>query len=329
MIPKKLQNRSLLTLEDVTDQELKQLLELAVELKKNKKTGKGEVGRLAGKNIAALFEKPSTRTRSAAVIAVENEGGHLEYLGKNDIHLGKKESVADTARVLGRLFDGILFRGFFHHTVELIAKFAGVPVWNGLTENSHPTQALADLMTVQENFKELKGLKMVYLGDARNNVSNSLMLACAKCGINYVSCCPSSLAPERTWLERARKIGRRTGASVEVIQEPEKAVKNANVIYTDVWVSMGEEDKFKERLAVLRPYQVNSELIRRVGGGGRSRMIFLHCLPAFHNHQTQLTRETGPLEVTDEVFHASYSKVFDQAENRMHTIKSVMVSSLQ
>ena len=324
-----LTRRSLLTLDDLTDTEMLELISLAAELKTAKKTGAVGSGLLRGRHLVALFEKPSTRTRCATVVAAASEGASLEYLGKNDIHLGKKESVPDTARVLGRMFDGIMFRGFAHRTIELLAEFAGVPVWNGLTDDAHPTQALADLMTVQENFGRLSGLKLVYLGDGRNNVCNSLMLGCAKAGIHFVNCCPPALAPEKAWLERAGRAARRTGASVAVENEPAKAVRQAHVIYTDVWVSMGEEDKFAERLELLRPYQVNSDLIEASGRLDDRQLIFLHCLPAFHNHQTELTRKLGALEVTEDVFEAEYSKVFDQAENRMHTIKAIMVATLQ
>ncbi len=328
-LPASLINRSLLTLEDLDNRELEGLVDLAIELKREKAAGTRAPKRLAGRNLAALFEKPSTRTRCAAVVAAADEGACLEYLGKNDIHLGKKESVADTARVLGRMFDGILFRGFAHRTAELLAEFAAVPVWNGLTDDAHPTQILADLMTVRENFGQDKGLKMAYLGDGRNNVCNSLMLGCAKFGLNFVNCCPPELAPEARWIERARRAAQETGVSIEVESDPQTAVRGANVVYTDVWVSMGEEAHFEQRLALLQPYRVDLPLLEATGQLKRDRLVFLHCLPAFHNHQTEITAEIGPPEVTDDVFEAPFSKVFDQAENRMHTIKALMVATLQ
>ncbi len=322
-----LSNRSLLTLADVSDAQMSALLDLAAELK-DKKRRKQSLRHLDGCNIALLFEKASTRTRCAAVVAAADVGAHAEYLGKRDIHLGKKETVADTARVLGRFFDGILFRGFAHATAEALARFAGVPVWNGLTDEAHPTQALADLLTVRETFGRLGGLKMVFLGDGRNNVCNSLMLGCAKAGMHFVNCCPSSLAPRPSLVATAREAAHRNGGSVEVVHSPETAVVGANILYTDVWISMGEEDRFDERLELLQPYRVTMPLVRRTGNLEAGRVAFLHCLPALHNDQTEYTRERGALEVTDEVFEAPFSRVFDQAENRLHTLKSVMVATL-
>ena len=322
-----LRNRSLMRLGDFTDEEMLQLIRLARELKARRKAGiRGDL--LRRKHIALIFEKSSTRTRNSASIAVRDEGGDAEFLTRNDTHLGLKESVKDTARVLGRMFDGILFRGFAQATVEGLKKWSGIPVWNGLTDDFHPTQILADLMTMQENFGEdLRGLKLAYIGDGRNNVANSLMMGCAKAGVNYVNCTPESLMPDPVLVKEAAEVAARNGATVEVVHDPKTGVKGANVLYTDVWVSMGEEDKKAERLQLLRPYQVNAELVEATGNRG-GKLIFLHCLPAFHDHETVVSKESGAQEVTDDVFEAPYSKVFDEAENRMHTIKALYVSSL-
>jgi ornithine carbamoyltransferase len=318
--------RSLLTLGELTDDEMLELIQLAIKLKARRASGlRGDL--LHRRNIALIFEKNSTRTRSAATIAARDEGGNVEYMNRNDIHIGVKESVKDSARVLGRMFDGILYRGFAQRTVEQLAKFSGVPVWNGLTDYAHPTQVLADLMTVQEAFGSLRGKKLVYIGDGRNNVANSLMLGCAKAGLHYVNCTPSTLLPDPELVRVAQEIGRRTGGSVQVNHDPVEAVAGANVLYTDVWVSMGEESQSESRMNLLRPYQVNMELVRHTGNLG-GELIFLHCLPAFHDHETDYSSETGALEVTDEVFEAPFSKVFDEAENRMHTIKALFVSAL-
>ncbi len=322
-----LKGRSLLKISDLADEEMLSLLDLADRLKSKKKRGvRGNL--LARKNIALIFEKASTRTRAAFTVAAVDEGGSVEYLGHHDIHLGKKESIKDSARVLGRMFDAIQFRGFKQETVEILARYAGVPVWNGLTDDAHPTQALADLMTIREYFHRLKGLKIVYLGDGRNNVCLSLMMGCAKAGANFVNCTPSELTPDQVRLDDIMAAARRNDCAVTLEKDPEKAVIGAQVIYTDVWVSMGEEAKFNERLRLLRPYQVNMELMRRTGNLDQNGVIFLHCLPAFHNCETELTRTLGALEVTDEVFEAPFSKVFDQAENRMHSIKALMVATL-
>jgi ornithine carbamoyltransferase len=326
-IPKNMSGRSLLTLYDLRDEEMLALIDFAIELKAAKKAGK-QRRLLDGMNLAAVFEKSSTRTRCATAVAGYDEGAHVEYLGKNDIHLGKKESVADTARVLGRMFDGILFRGFAHRTVELLAEHAGVPVWNGLTDDAHPTQVLADLMTVKERFGTLQGLKMAFVGDGRNNVCNSLMLGCAKAGMDFVNCCPPELSPSQVWVDRAQNAASRTGCSIQINHDPVSAVRGANVIYTDVWVSMGEEDVFNQRLALLKPYQVDMDMVRRTGQLDDGWLMFLHCLPAFHNNETELTKDLGALEVTDDVFEAEFSCVFEQAENRMHTIKAMMVATL-
>ena len=324
-----LRGRSLLTLDDVSDTEMLDLLALADALKKRRHQPPARRRPLLpGKNIALVFEKSSTRTRCAAIVAAADEGAHAEYLSKNDIHFGRKESIADSARVLGRMFHGILFRGFAHATVTGLAKHAGVPVWNGLTDDAHPTQILADLQTTREQFGALKGLKAVFIGDGRNNVSNSFIQGCAKVGVHVTVCCPPELAPSRTVLEAAAIDARRNGSRIEVVTRPEDAVPGANVLYTDVWVSMGEESQFAERLRLLRPYQVNLRLAQLTGNLDQGRLIFLHCLPAFHNRDTEVTRDLGALECTDDVFEAPFSKVFDQAENRMHTIKAMMVASL-
>ena len=321
-----LYGRSLLRLADLADDEMLSLIELAVALKARRRAGiRGNL--LERRQVALIFEKSSTRTRNAASVAIRDEGGAAEYLTKNDIHLGAKESVKDTARVLGRMFDGILFRGFSQKTVATLAAFSGVPVWNGLTDDFHPTQILADLMTIQETFGRLKGLKVAYVGDGRNNVANSLMVGCAKAGVHYVNCTPDELTPDPVLVREAREIGARSGASVEIVREPKAGVAGANVIYTDVWVSMGEEAQKEKRLRLLRPYQVNMDLVKATGNAG-GELIFLHCLPAFHDCETAMTAESGALEVTDDVFEAPFSKVFDEAENRMHTIKALYVSAL-
>jgi len=321
-----LYGRSLLRLADLSDDEMLSVIDLAVALKARRRAGiRGDL--LERRQVALIFEKSSTRTRNAASVAIRDEGGSAEYLTKNDIHLGSKESVKDTARVLGRMFDGILFRGFAQKTVETLAKFSGVPVWNGLTDDFHPTQILADLMTIHEAFGRLKGLKVAYVGDGRNNVANSLMLGCAKAGVNYVNCTPKELTPDPALVKEARETGARTGASVDVVTDPLKGVAGANVLYTDVWVSMGEEAQKETRLKLLRPYQVNMDLVKATGNAAGG-LIFLHCLPAFHDFETTMTAVSGALEVTDDVFEAPFSKVFDEAENRMHTIKALYISAL-
>jgi ornithine carbamoyltransferase len=321
-----LRGRSLLTLLDVTNAEMLELIDLAIALKARRRNGiRGRL--LDRRHIALVFEKSSTRTRTAASVAALDEGGTAEYLSRNDIHLGAKESVADTARVLGRVFDGILFRGFEQKTVEGLAKLSGVPVWNGLTDAFHPTQVLADLMTVKECLGRLAGVKLAYVGDGRNNVANTLMLGCAKAGLHYVNCTPRELMPDPGLVVTARKLAQETGGSVQVANDPIAGVKGAHVLYTDVWVSMGEEAQKETRLRLLRPYQINMDLCRATGNLG-GELIFLHCLPAFHDDQTTVTRECGALEVTDEVFEAPFSHVFDEAENRMHTIKALFVSAL-
>lgn len=306
-----LKNRHFLTLKDFTPEEIEYLLDLSASLKKAKKDGIKR-NSLEGKNIALIFEKPSTRTRCAFVVAARDEGGYPEYLGKDDIQLGHKETVADTARVLGRMFDGIEFRGFKHSTVEELAGYAGVPVWNGLTDTYHPTQVLADLLTMKERFGYLKGLQFTYIGDGRNNVANSLMIGMTKLGIHCNIIAPKDLQPEAELVSLCMEYAKESGAKL-VISDDIEQVQGSDVIYTDVWVSMGEEEKAKERLATLRPYQVNAELMNKTG----KDTIFMHCLPAVCGN-----------EVTEEVFESEASVVFDEAENRMHTIKAVMVATL-
>ncbi len=318
--------RSLLNIRSLSDAELAYMVDLAMALKARKQAGiRGEL--LRRKNIALVFEKSSTRTRNSAAIAVRDEGGHAEFMSGKETHFGAKESVADSARVLGRLFDGILFRGYAQQTVETLARMSGVPVWNGLTDESHPTQFLADMMTMREAFGDVRGKTMAYVGDGRNNVANSLMMGCAKAGINFVNVTPRELFPADYLVEEARAIAAHNGSTVRVETDPKVGVKGANVLYTDVWVSMGEEDKKAERLALLRPYQVNMGLCADTGNLG-GELIFLHCLPAFHDNNTEVSKDTGALEVTDDVFESSFSKVFDEAENRMHTIKALYVSAL-
>ena len=306
-----LRGRNFLTLMDFTPDEISYLLDLASNLKAKKRAGiRGNS--LAGKNIALLFEKASTRTRCAFTVACNDEGAFPEFLGKNDIHLGAKEDVKDTARVLGRMFDGIEFRGFSQDTVETLAKYAGVPVWNGLTDVDHPTQVLADFLTLRENFGKLRGLTLAYLGDGRNNMSNALMIGCAKIGINYVISTPTELEPDKNLLERCRELAKHS--EIKIINDPKEAVIGADALYTDVWVSMGEETLKEARYNLLRGWQVNSDLMKATG---KDTTIFLHCLPAVKGS-----------EVTEEVFESEASKVFDEAENRMHTIKAVMVATL-
>jgi ornithine carbamoyltransferase len=321
-----LKGRSLMRMTSFTDEEMLNLIDLAAQLKARRHAGvRGNL--LRRKQIALIFEKSSTRTRNSSQIAARDEGGDAEYLTRPDIHFGKKESVKDTARVLGRIYDGILFRGFAQKTVEELKEWSGVPVWNSLTDDYHPTQILADLLTIRESFGSLENCTVAYVGDVRNNVANSLMMGCAKAGVRYVCCTPKELWPEERVLAEAEEVARRNGVDVRVFDDPVKGVKGANVLYTDVWVSMGEESKTAERIKLLRPYQINMDLMRATGNID-GRLLFLHCLPAFHDHETDVTRESGALEVTDEVFESKYSKVFDESENRMHTIKALFVSAL-
>ena len=321
-----LRGRSLMRLASFTDEEMMSLVDLAAQLKARRRAGvRGDL--LRRRNIALIFEKSSTRTRNSSIIAARDEGGGAEYLTRPDIHFGKKESVKDTARVLGRIYDGILFRGFSQQTCEELAKWSGVPVWNGLTDDYHPTQILADLLTVKETFGSLDDCTVAYVGDGRNNVANSLMMGCAKAGVRYVCCTPKALWPDEAILAEAEAVAARNGVDIRVFDDPVKGVRGANVLYTDVWVSMGEEAKTAERIAMLRPYQINMDLMRATGNMD-GRLMFLHCLPAFHDFNTEVTKESGALEVTDEVFESKYSKVFDESENRMHTIKALFVSAL-
>lgn len=307
-----LKGRSLVTLKDYSTAEIEYLLDLAGDLKQKKRMGiKGEL--LAGKNVALIFEKASTRTRCAFVVGCVDEGGHPEYLGKNDIQLGAKESVEDTARVLGRMFDGIQFRGFKQDSVEKLAEYSGVPVWNGLTDAYHPTQILADLLTMKEQFGYLKGLNFVFVGDARSNMGNSLMIGMAKMGVNFKAIAPQSLWPDEALIEECKVIATENGSMIQMSEDVD-AVKDADVLYTDVWVSMGEEDKAAERLSLLKPYQVNQSLIEKTEN---SNVIVLHCLPAVKGN-----------EVTADIFEKHSKVIFDEAENRMHTIKAVMVATI-
>ena len=324
-----LTGKSLLKLADLSDEQMLGLVDLAIAFKARKKAGEHlRNPLLEGRNICLLFQKSSTRTRCATVVAVRDEGGSAEYLGQSDIHFGRKESVADSARVLGRMFEGILFRGFSQSIVEDLARYSGVPVWNGLTDEWHPTQILADLQTSKEYFGHLKGLTLAFVGDGRNNVCNSLMVGCAKAGINMRNVCPPELAPDPAILDIARAAAKRNQCTVTVCHDPIEGVKGANVLYTDVWASMGEEALFQQRRALLSPYQINMELVRKTGNLESGKVIFLHCLPALHDHNTDMTKECGALEVSDEVFEAPFSKVFDEAENRMHTIKAMIAASL-
>ena len=310
-----LRNRSLLTLKHHTPTEIDTLLKLSADLKQKKKMGiRGKL--LEQKNIALIFEKPSTRTRCAFSVACVDEGGHPEYLSSNDIQLGHKEDIKDTARVLGRMYHGIEFRGFDHKKVEALAQYAGVPVWNGLTDDYHPTQVLADFLTLKEQLGRLKGVRFVYVGDGRNNMANSLMIGAAKMGLHYVLAAPKSLFPDPDLVKECQQIARdsQNGATLEFLENAKDAVKGADVIYTDVWASMGEESKLAERKALLQPYQVNAALMAATE---KADTIFLHCLPAVKGY-----------EVTEDVFESNQSCVFDQAENRLHTIKAVVVSSI-
>ena len=307
-----LHGRSFLTLKDFTPEEIEYLLDLAADLKAKKK--KGIYGHsLENKNIALIFEKPSTRTRCAFTVGAQDEGGRAEYLGVEDIQLGKKESVEDTARVLGRMFDGIEFRGFLHENVEKLAKYSGVPVWNGLTDDFHPTQILADFLTMREKFGTITGKNFVFLGDGRNNMANSFLVGCGKMGVNLTIIAPKELWPAEDLVELARGYAAEAGSTITITEDVD-AVQGADVIYTDVWASMGEEAKAAERIKLLTPYQVNAQLMAKTG---KESTIFMHCLPAVKGN-----------EVTEEVFESPQSVVFDEAENRMHTIKAVMVATL-
>ena len=325
-----LKGKSFLKLLDLTPAEIEGLIDLAASLKAKKKAGIPHK-LCEGKNIALIFEKTSTRTRCAFEVAAHDLGMGVTYLDPTGSQIGKKESIADTARVLGRMYDGIEYRGFGQEIVEELAHHAGVPVWNGLTNEFHPTQILADFLTIREKFGKLKGIKFVYMGDARYNMGNSLMVGCAKMGMDFVACAPKKYFPNAELIAACKEIAKETGATLTFEEDPAKAVANADVIYTDVWVSMGEPaDVWEERIRDLSPYQVNSDLMKKVGTGA----VFMHCLPAFHDLKTTIGKEINQkfgidaMEVTDEVFESAQSIVFDEAENRMHTIKAVMVATL-
>ena len=325
-----LKNRNLLKLLDYTPEEIAGLLDLAADLKAKKKAGIPHK-LCEGKNIALLFEKDSTRTRCAFEVAGYDLGMGVTYLGPTGSQMGKKESIADTARVLGRMYDGIEYRGFGQSIVEELGKHAGVPVWNGLTNEFHPTQILADFLTIREHFGSLQGKKLVYCGDARFNMGNSLMVGCAKMGMHFVACTAPEFFPEKELIETCQAIAAETGAVLEFISDPMEATKGADVIYTDVWVSMGEPDSvWEERINALKPYQVNKAMMENAGPQCR----FMHCLPAFHDLNTTIGKQIHEkfgidcMEVTDEVFESAQSIVFDEAENRMHTIKAVMAATL-
>ncbi len=325
-----LKGKSFLKLLDFTPAEIGALIDLAADLKQKKK--QGTLHRLCeGKSIALIFEKTSTRTRCAFEVAAADLGMHPTYLDPKGSQIGKKESIADTARVLGRMYDGIEYRGFGQEIVEELARYAGVPVWNGLTNEFHPTQILADFLTIREHCGALAGKKLVYMGDARYNMGNSLMVGCAKMGMHFVACAPAAYFPNDALVAECRAIAKETGAVIELCEDPETAVRGADVIYTDVWVSMGEPDSvWEERIKALTPYRVTMELMNKAGAQCR----FMHCLPAFHDLGTKIGKEIAEkfgidcMEVTDEVFESDRSIVFDEAENRMHTIKAVMAATL-
>ena len=323
-----IQGKHFLKLLDYTPEEISGLLSLAEKLKEKKRDGE-PVDVLRGKNIAVIFEKTSTRTRCSFEVAAHDLGMGVTYLDPSGSQIGKKESIADTARVLGRMFEGIEYRGFEQEIVEELAKHAGVPVWNGLTNEFHPTQILADFMTLREKFGYLKGLKFVYMGDARYNMGNSLMVGCAKMGMHFVACAPKKYWPDQALIQECKEIAKETGATIDFDENP--ATKGANAIYTDVWVSMGEPDSvWEERISELKPYRVTMELMKNAADNA----VFMHCLPAFHDLHTKIGKEIHEkfglecMEVTDEVFESQYSVVFDEAENRMHTIKAVMAATL-
>ena len=325
-----LKGRNFLTLKDFTPEEITYLIDLSAEVKEKKKNGV-PVDNYKGKNVALIFEKDSTRTRCAFEVAAHDMGMGTTYLGPTGSQMGKKESIEDTARVLGRMFDGIEYRGFGQKIVEELAKYAGVPVWNGLTNEYHPTQMLADMLTIRENFGTLKGLKLVYMGDARYNMGNSLMVACSKLGLDFVACTTEDYFPNAELVAQCQEYAKESGATITLTSDVKEGTKDADVIYTDVWVSMGEPDEvWEKRIKELSPYKVTKEVM----SNAKDTAIFLHCLPAFHDLKTKIGKEMGErfgiedMEVTDEVFESEQSKVFDEAENRMHTIKAVMMATL-
>lgn len=325
-----IRGRHYLKLLDYTSEEIRYLLDLSAEFKRMKRNGVPH-RYLEGKNIVLLFEKTSTRTRCSFEVAGMDLGMGVTYLDPGSSQMGKKESIADTARVLGRMYDGIEYRGFDQKLVETLAEYAGVPVWNGLTDQFHPTQMLADLLTIEEKFGRLKGLNFVFMGDARNNMGNSLMVACAKMGLNFTACAPKELFPDEELVAKARAIAEENECTVTLTEDVEAGTRNADVIYTDIWVSMGEPDEVWEtRIKLLQKYQVN----RQVMENAKKSAIFMHCLPSFHDTNTVIGRDIADkfgideMEVTDEVFESRQSVVFDEAENRMHTIKAVMAATL-
>lgn len=325
-----LRGRSFLKLLDYTPEEIRYLVDLSKDLKSLKRTGVMHDS-LKGKNIVLLFEKTSTRTRCSFEVAGRDLGMGVTYLDSAGSQMGKKESIADTARVLGRMYDGIEYRGFSQETVEELAKYAGVPVWNGLTDEFHPTQMIADLLTIEEKLGRLKGVNFVYMGDARNNMGNSLMVACAKMGLNFTACAPKELFPAEELVATCKEIAKESGATITLTEDAKVGTKNADVIYTDVWVSMGEpEEVWESRLKLLSPYQVNAAVMDNAD----SEAIFMHCLPAYHDIKTKVGKDIGEkfglsaIEVTDEVFEGKQSVVFDEAENRMHSIKAIMLATL-
>ena len=326
-----LKGRSFLKLLDFTPEEILYLVDLAAQLKENKKKGIPTTNMHAGKNVALIFEKTSTRTRCSFEVAAHDLGMGTTYLDPKASQIGKKESIVDTARVLGSMFEGIEYRGFEQTIVEDLAKYSGVPVWNGLTNEFHPTQMLADVLTIREKLGRIKGVNLTYMGDARYNMGNSLMVVCAKLGMNFTACTSNRYFPEKELVDTCMEIAKETGASIKLTESVEEGTKDADVIYTDVWVSMGEPDEvWKERIDALLPYQVNAKAM----ANAKDSCIFMHCLPAFHDLNTEVGREVyekfglAELEVTDEVFNGPQSVVFDEAENRMHTIKAVMAATL-
>ena len=325
-----LKGRDFLTLKDFTPEEIRYMLDVSKELKEKKKNGVVEKP-FEGKNIALIFEKTSTRTRCSFEVAAHDLGMGVTYLDPKGSQIGKKESIADTARVLSGMFDGIEYRGYGQEIVEELAKYSKVPVWNGLTNEYHPTQMLADLLTIEEQFGHLKGIKLTYMGDARYNMGNSLMVGCAKLGMHFVACAPKKYFPNEDLINQCHEIAKKTGAVIEFEEDPMVATKDADAIYTDVWVSMGEPDSvWKERIDDLLPYRVTMDLINNA----KSDVVFMHCLPAFHDLNTKIGKEIYDkfgldcMEVTDEVFESEHSIVFNEAENRMHTIKAVMAATL-
>lgn len=326
-----LRGRDFLKLLDFSKEEIRYLLDLAIDFKKKKKNGEKHEY-LKGKNIALIFEKDSTRTRCSFEVAGYDLGMGVTYLGPTGSQMGKKESIADTARVLCRMYDGIEYRGFEQSIVEDLAKYSSVPVWNGLTNEFHPTQMLADVMTIEEHFGHLEGINMVFMGDARNNVGNSLMVVSAKMGINFTVCAPKELWPNEELINECREIASLNGSCINLTEDVMEGTKNADVLYTDVWVSMGEEDSvWENRIKLLRPYQINKEVI----SNANERVIFLHCLPSFHDLNTKIGKDIydkfgiPEMEVTNEVFESEHSKVFDEAENRMHTIKAIIYATMR